>query len=251
MSISGNWNFLLERVKKTEQENRSLIEECEKALQNMESVHHLTAKKYKEIEMPVLESIVHGYYRRNYYYLYSSFILGNMGFINPSQNLQRTVYETILLGYYFIVNPKEAKQYYEVLGTKDEEKYLTRKERYGHSYIRKRIFKETTQESHKQLYRELCYRSHPNLKGIFLDFPNYKAEEIQVVLNNILGFAYGNIQMITELFFDLLSYSEKDLIKTALKNIAVFKKFVPLYEPDSEKYASLLRFKKGNFENNL
>ena len=57
--------------------------------------------------------------------------------------------------------------------------------------------------------------------------------------------------MITELFFDLLSDSDKNLVKTALKNIAVFKKFIPLSEPDAKKYESKLKLKKGNFESML
>jgi len=53
--------------------------------------------------------------------------------------------------------------------------------------------------------------------------------------------------MVTEMFFDLHNISEKQLIKNAMKSIAVFQKQVPTFEPDPRRYTSI-KLKRANFE---
>jgi len=101
-----------------------------------------------------------------------------MGFVDPSANLQRTIYETILRGYLFIVKPDEADLYHSNLGTRKEETFLRKRRFYGHSSLREQLFEPATQERHRRFYKELCIPAHAEIKGLFLDFPEYSKKQI-------------------------------------------------------------------------
>ena len=170
-----------------------------------------------------------------------------MGFSHPSISLQRTAYETILRSYLFIVNPKEADLYYSNLQTDEEERFLRKRRFYGHSYLSNALFKPKTKDKHRTFYKKLSISSHAEIRGLLKDFPYYIEKEIEDKLNTILNLAYGNIQMVTEEFLDLLDIAIKRIIKEILKGIIELTKSKPLFEPDKDVYSSKLRLKKGNF----
>jgi hypothetical protein len=181
-------------------------------------------------------------------FLNASYILGAIGFYNPSRNVQRTVYETILRGYYFLVEPQEADLYYSALGTDQEKSFLARRSYYGHKFLRRKLFKDDTIEIHKKLYYLFCISAHAEIKGLLRDFPEYNEESIEDRLKLVLSLAFGNIQMVTELFLDSLNQNLKDFVREVLKEIVIILgKQIPLFEPDKEKYQSKLRLKNGNF----
>ena len=62
---------------------------------------------------------------------------------------------------------------------------------------------------------------------------------------------YGNVQMMSECFFDFLNPSAKQLIKASMKEIASTLRNVPLFEPDSDSYSTRIKLKHGNFLNVL
>ena len=68
-------------------------------------------------KLPNFQVFVAVYYKRNITYLQSAHVLASIGFADPSLNLNRTVLETILRGYYFLLEPQEAQKYYEVMNT--------------------------------------------------------------------------------------------------------------------------------------
>jgi len=171
-----------------------------------------------------------------------------MGFSHPSICLQRTVYETILKGYLFIVNPEEADLYYSKLQTNEEEKFLKKRRFYGHSYLVNELFEPKTKHKHRRLYKELCISAHAEIKGTLLDFPRYTEKEIGDRLKMFLSLAYGNIQMVAEDFLYLLDAPLKRITKGILEKIVEsLERQVPLFEPDRDVYSSKLRLKKGNF----
>ena len=213
-------------------------------------IHNKILEKVREKGevLPPSHAFVSAYFRRNMVYLHSSYILGSMGFSHPSISLQRTVYETILRSYLFIVNPKEANLYYSKLQTDEEEKFLRKRRFYGHSYLINELFKPKTKDKHRTFYKKLSISAHAEIKGIFLDFPDYREKEIEDRLRTILSLAYGNIQMMAEEFLDLLDIALKRIIKEVLKEIVEsLERKIPLFEPDKDVYFSKLRLKKGNF----
>ena len=200
-------------------------------------------------ELPPQKSFILAYFRRNTVYLNASYLLGAMGFNNPSRNVQRTVYETILRGYYFLVEPEEANQYYSVLRTNQEKPFLRRRKHYGHILLCQKLFKQETIELFKKIYELFCISAHAEINGVLLDFPEYDKESIEDRLKLVLSLAFGNIQLLTELFFDSLNQELKTFVSEVLEEIVItLGKQVPLFEPDKEKYQSKLRLKNGNFK---
>lgn len=188
------------------------------------------------------------YYKRNIIYLQSSHALACIGFIDPSSNLNRTVYETLLRGYLFTVDQKESEEYFKVIGTKKEEQYKFNK---GASYLRRKLYTPPTREKHKQLYKRFCISAHADIKGAALDYPDYLSHRIINNLKMILFLTYGNIQMMTECFFVFLDPKTRSIIKLSLKDIASILGAVPSFEPDEELYLSKIKLKHGNFLNVL
>lgn len=171
-----------------------------------------------------------------------------MGFIDPSLNLNRTVFETILKGYLFIVDHSEADEYYHAIKraikNKEEETYSVSR---GVSYLRKKLYTPAMSEEHKSFYKLLCISAHSDIRGAMQDYPKYLPDRIRANLDLTLMLMYGNIQMMAESFFDFLNPNTKAYIKEAMENIAFDVGNVPLFEPNIEPYASKLKLKKGNF----
>ena len=130
-------------MEKTSSLFKDLSEKCEftiKAMWFLEGKIGEMAQKENR-ELPPQKSFILAYFRRNTVYLNASYILGSIGFNNPSQNVQRTVYETILRGYYFLVEPEEANRYYSVLATNQKNSFLRRRQYYGHKFLCQKLFK--------------------------------------------------------------------------------------------------------------
>jgi len=250
MSISKDWEFYLERVGETTAKLKALTERCEVIIKSMWLIENRLgqdlAKRGEDLSPS--ESFILAYFRRNIVYLQSAYILTSIGFVHPSRCLQRVVYETILRGYFFIVNPKEAENYYSHLRTEKEEEFLGKRKRYGHSFLCKKLFQPKTQINHRTLYKELCVSSHAEIKGLLVDFPIYDEKAVEDKLKMILSLSYGNIQMIAEEFLELFDSSLKKIMKIALKEIIDgIERQVPLFEPDTITFSSKIRFKSGNF----
>lgn len=250
LPILTDWKFLLKRVERTTERYKNLTEMCETVLDSMwlmdDKIFEELQEKGEEV-LPYSHFFVWAYFRRNIVYLYSSYILGSMGFSHPSISLQRTVYETILRSYLFIVDPKEGDLYYSKLQTDEEEKFLRKRKFYGHSYLSDKLFTPKTKDKHRTFYNKLCVSAHAEIRGLLKDFPDYIEKEIEDRLKTILNLAYGNMQMMAEAFLDLLDISLKGIIKEILKGIIELTKSKPLFEPDKDIYFSKLRLKKGNF----
>ena len=203
----------------------------------------------KKQELPPQKSFNLAFFRRNTVYLQASYLLGSIGFNNPSRNIQRTVYETILRGYYFLIEPEEAKQYHSALGTDQEKEFLWSRKHYGHSFLTEKLFKEETISSYKRVYELFCISSHAEIKGLSLDFPKFSEENIEDRLQLVLSLAFGSIQLITELFFDSISQELKTIVSKVLEEIVItLGEQVPLFEPNKETYQSRIRLKNGNFK---
>jgi hypothetical protein len=171
-----------------------------------------------------------------------------MGFVDPSSNLNRTVFETLLRGYLFIVKHEEADEYYRAIGsalkTGRDESYTPRR---GMKYLRENLYTPTVSEKHKELYKILCISSHADTKGTALNYPKYLPNLIGDNLNMILSLMYGNIQMMAEGFFNFLNTETKAIIKNAMEDIAFDVGSIPLFEPDKPQFSSKLKLKNGNF----
>ena len=249
MSFSDVWEVYFERVIETIKTFKTLNESCETVFKSMWIIYGKIGEIVKKKGvLPPCQQFVSIYFRRNIVYLQSAHILACMGFSCPSMNLQRTVYETILRGYLFIVNHKEANLYHSSLRTEKEEDFLRKKRFYGHSFLREELFEPEKRKKHKEIYRELCISSHAEFKGLLVDFPTYDEKQVKDKLKVILSLAYGNIQMMTEGFFDLLDSDLKNVVKTMLQNIVEsLENQVPIFEPDRKTYSSKIKLKDGNF----
>ncbi|MCJ7560839.1 hypothetical protein MUO79_09545 [Candidatus Bathyarchaeota archaeon] len=246
------WVDYLNKASRTISSFTIINQTCEDSIKLMwkmnSGIFDAVKKQWGRRKLPNHQIFVSIYYKRNIIYLQSSHALACMGFIDPSLNLNRTVFETILKGYLFIVDHKEADEYYcaikRAIENKEDETYTIGR---GVSYLRKKLYMPAMSEKHKLLYKLLCISAHSDIKGTARDFPNYLPNRIRDNLNMILLLMYGNIQMMAESFFDFLDSNTKAYIKEAMENIAFDVGSVPLFEPNREPYALKLKFKKGNF----
>ncbi len=133
--LSEDWKFLFERVKKTVETFNELTGKCETTLRTMWLIEDEIMKLAKERGkvLTAQKTFVLAYFRRNTIYLQASYVISAMAFSSPSVNVQRTVYETILRGYLFIIIPAEARLYYDNLGTVKEEDFLKSRRFYAHT----------------------------------------------------------------------------------------------------------------------
>jgi hypothetical protein len=105
---SDDWDFFAKRARRTALAFSNFTEPCETAIKAMWTMEIKIAEiaKTEGKQLPPNETFVLVHFRRNNVYLLSSYVLAAMGFIWPSMNLQRTVYETVLRSYFFVVNLK-------------------------------------------------------------------------------------------------------------------------------------------------
>lgn len=244
---SDFWGHWFERARKTKEELGALDELCETALKTMWQIDRKlgdSARKRGEILLPN-QAFVWGYFRRNITYLHSAHILACLGFISPTENLLRTVYETVLRSYLFIVSPTEAEQYYSVLGTGKEEDF--RQKHFGFKILKKELFKPDTAEVHTKFYRKLCESAHPGIKGTLKDFPSASKNQIEDKLKLLAMLSYGNVEMLTECFLELFDDSLKKDARAILFGIVNTIQEISQFEPDKDAYARTLRLKGRDF----
>jgi hypothetical protein len=243
------WVDYLKNINKTINGSAILNQTCEDTIKAMNLIDakllNAVLKQWGRRKLPNDQIFVSIYFKRNISYLQSSYALASIGFIDPSLNLSRTVFETLLREYLYIVDPKEAEEYFQVNGTKNEEAYYSQK---GVGYMRKKLYSEEMNTKLKMFYGVLCTYSHPDIRGAGLGYPNYSLTLINDNFKTILSLMYGNIQVLAECFSSFLDAELIEIVKTTLENIAFDTKHIPLFEPDNQPYASNLRFKKGNFE---
>jgi len=251
LSYSENarvWEDYLERVNRTIASFAEMNQICEDTIKSMwlinSQIFDTVKASWGMKKLPNHQVFVSIYYKRNVIYLQSSHALTCIGFLDPSSNLNRTVFETILRSYLFIVKQEEADEYFQVIGTVEEELYKIRK---GVAYLRKKLYSPKTGEQLRNLYKILCISAHPDIKGAALDYPEYIPHRIEDNLKMIQYLMYGNIQIMAECFIDFLSPSTRKLIKTSLEGIASTLKSVPVFEPDKYSYSERIRLKHGNF----
>ena len=171
---------------------------------------------------------------RNIAYLRSAYLLSCGAFCGPSRDVQRTVYETILRGYLFIVDQKEANLMYKFIdGTieSNARDALRKRKFWPFEYLINRLYIESTRKSHKKLFEELSRSSHPSIKGAYYDLV-YNESEVKDCLNTILSFGYGNIQMMAEGFINFLNSTLKGKVRESLLQISDTLGERPLFEPD-------------------
>jgi len=242
------WEDYLDRVNRTITSFANINQICEDTIKSMMLLYSEVFETVKTFwgtrKLPNYQVFVSIYYERNVIYLQSSHLLACIGFIDPSSNLNRTVYETLLRGYLFIVEPKEADEYFQVIRTEKEESYRFRK---GVKNIRERLYSPKTGKQHKDFYRQLCISAHADIKGAARDYPEYLSDRIEDNLSIILCLMYGNIQMMSECFFDFLNPQARKIIKPSMERIATTLNNVPLFEPDADSYSSRINLKHGNF----
>lgn len=242
------WVDYLGNVDKTINRLAVINQTCEDTIKMMylidAKILDSVIKQWGRNKLPNDQVFVSVYYKRNISYLQSAYILASIGFISPSSNLSRTVFETLLREYLFIVDKQEADEYYQVIGTERKDLFNIRK---GVKYLREKLYSDNRNQTLKKLYSLLCASSHPSIKGANLDFPNYSVPRIDDTIKSILLLMYGNIEVLAESFYSFLDNTSKPIIKTALENIAFDTRHALTLEPDKEPYASLIKLKNGNF----
>jgi hypothetical protein len=228
----------------------NLSQTCELSLLGMRFIENELTKiaKEKSKVFSPSQAFVTSYFRRNTSYLQSAYIIGAMSFFGPSINNQRTVYEAILRGYLFIVNPDEANKYHDNLAPEKVENFLRSRNYYSHKWLCEELFDLKRQKQQRRFYGVLCESAHAEIKGLFLDFPRYNEKQIEDALKIILMLSYGNIQMVSEMFLSSFNNILKNIVRDILKGImASVGNQIPLFEPNKKGFDSKIKLKKGNF----
>jgi len=235
-------------VDKTRTSLADINQICEDTILSMMRIYFAIFESVKASsgtrKLPNYQAFVELLYKRNITYLQSSHLLACIGFIDPSSNLNRTVYESVLRGYLFIAEPNEAEEYSQAIRTGKEGLYQRSK---SARYIRQKLYLPKTCKEHENFYGQLCISAHPDVKGAVLDYPEYRPDRTKDNLSVILHLMYGNIQMISECFFSLLNSQAIKIIIPTMERIATTLKYVPLFEPDKDSYSSRINLKRGNF----
>jgi hypothetical protein len=226
---------------------------CENVLQSMQTIRTKLNENVDIMwdlrEMPPFQQFVSIYFSRNITYLQSAYLLASGALCGPSRDLQRTVFETTLRGYLFIVDHKEADLMYSYVEKKIGKKeldMLRKRKFWPFEFMVRTLYTEKTRKQHIKLFEALSRFSHPSILGAFKDL-EYSNSEVEDCLNFILSLTYGNVQMVSEGFFDFLDSSLKKVIKEALLEITDSQGEIALFEPDQKRWSPKIKLKKGNF----
>lgn len=255
MSYSDVWEAHLERVKKTSDTFPELTQLCRLVLDSMWHMKDSLMNVVRDIcvqtkkEAPPYQQFTSIYFIRNILYLQGAYLLACGSLCEPSRDLQRTITETIMRGYLFIVNKKEANLMHSLVeGTiepKDRD-YLRNRKYWPFKWLLGELYIKETRNSIRKFLRRLSRSSHPSIISAFVDL-KYSRQGVEDCLNIILALSYHNMQMMAEGFLNILDEDLKNAIKSALKKIADFQEEIVMLEPDKEKYSRKIKLKKGNF----
>jgi hypothetical protein len=226
---------------------------CESSLASMwimkREWERIIQNRWGAKELPPHQKWVSIYFFRNMTYLRAAYLLAREGSCGASNDLQRTVHETILRGYLFIVDEKEATLYSSLIEgtiTPEEKETLHKRKYYPFNFLLKKLYTCKSRKSHRKVFQLLSRFSHPSVLGVFLDL-QYSGKQVEDCLKMILALTYGTVQMMAEGFFELLDDRIKDTIKQILKGIADFLLAVPVFEPDQKMWLSKIKLREGNF----
>jgi hypothetical protein len=255
MSYTSVEKNYVERTRKTLKSYPKLAKVCRTVLDSMWSMKDelrvAIRTNWGAQELPPFQQFVSIYFLRNLVYLRPIYLLGCEGSCSPAYDLQRTVYEMILRGYLFIANKDEANLFYSYIEgtiTSEEKRNLEKRRFYPTKFLWSQLFEGNAIKSHENIWRELSRYSHASIRGAMRDLEEYFGSDVEDCLKMFLSLAYGNIQMMAEGFFDLLSPSLEQHIKGALGETAGFLGEVPLFEPDQERWSAIIKLRKGNFQ---
>ena len=242
------WADYLNRVNKTMNLFPTLNQTCESTIKlmyhNDALLLNAVKKQWGAKKLSNHQIFVSIFYKRNILYLQSSHALACIGFVDPSHNLNRTVFETLLREYLFIVDPAEADEYYNAIGKPNEFSYHSSK---GMKYMRQKLYRSQMNSQMKNMYSQLCTSSHPDIKGAAVNYPRYPENLVRDNLMTILSLAYTNMETMAECFMDFLDSNLKESIRNGMENIASETNTIPTLEPDKEEYAQKIKLKGDNF----
>jgi len=247
------WKANLERAKKTMETFKEQAQLCGLILNTMwlmkDKLLDTLIAKWGKKELPPYQMFVSIYFVRNIMYLRGAYLLACGSLCEPSRDLLRTILETIMRGYLFIVNRKEAGLMYDQLMEKmkpEDRDFLRERKHWPFKFLLGELYTKATRRSLEKIIDKLSRSSHPSIRSAWLDL-NYSEEGVKDCLDFILVLSYHNMQMMTESFLFFFDEDFKSAIKLTLKRIADFQKEVVILEPDKQKHSKKLRLKKGNF----
>ena len=245
------WRAFEMRVRQTELKHSDETRLCTVSIDSMCNMRRIlgAALTAKAKILPPYQQFVFTYFGTIEAYLQSVYLLSCGWFYQANQDLQRTVHETILKGYLFIVENGEADLMYSyVKGTINPtaKRKLEKRRLWPFDFMCEIMYDNKTKKAHQKLYRTLSRFSHPTITGAALD-SNYTPKSLLDSLNMTLSYSYGSIQMVCEAFFDSLDSRCREIAKTTMTNIANHLSFIPVFEPNNSKYRQRLKLKEGNF----
>ena len=226
------------------------------------------------------ELFISTYFMRNIIYLYSAYECAYMGNTMPSYNLQRTVLETIIKSYIYIVDEKVADKCYITTAS-----YLDSSDRYRNYFIHKiidknnlekffidcskKIIKDKIKESDRTgLIRKINYYSkfennvdllyNDDLKNDWMNLygrickaahPSVDGVYSDLLLNLnkvkeclefVLILCYMNMVIFLEIFYDDADDKLKEIYKSQLQKIHYTLNKVPSFVPNKKEHKNIL-----------
>ncbi|MBA7470693.1 hypothetical protein ES707_05980 [subsurface metagenome] len=196
---------------------------CEAVLENLWLIFEKLKVEIKKLgdkggELPPVQQFNSIFFLRNIPYLISAFMLSEQGLVNPSRNIQRTIYEQILRSHLFLKYPDEADvwmQYWETMDD-ESEKLMKQKRWFGHAYMIDKLYEGKKKENIKAFYKIICGFAHPDIKSLWSDYD--KIDGVPDTLNLILGLTYETILLLQKTFGAELSGDLHELCEDT-KNI--------------------------------
>lgn len=247
------WEANLERTKKTMEIFREEAQLCSLILNSMwqmkDKLMNTIVTKWGRKELPPHQQFVAIYFVRNIMYLRGAYLLACGSLCEPSRDLLRTVMESLMRGYLFVVNRKEASlMYARVEGTitPEDRDFLQKRRFWPFKFLLGELYTKETRKSLKKVIERLSRSSHPSIMSAFVDL-DYSEEGVKDCLNFILAFSYHNIHMMAEGFLSFLDEDFKITIRDSLKKIADFQEVIMILEPDKKEYSKKVKLSKGNF----
>lgn len=166
--------------------------------------------------------------------------------VDPCYNILRTIYEDILMMYYALGYPSDARvvrdYYMDKLSATDQKIVEKQRKWFKHKFLIENLYSPARQVEAKAFYKEICKRAHHEITGMMVNI-NYSNYSVEQCLLAILYLSFQNITALTETFHNDMSSTLEASVKDVLYEIlaGIGGEYFPALEPDASTYPVALR----------
>jgi len=207
------------------QQNKEKIEDYQQLIQKLEDIYqnfhkirwqHLKGQKLVEN----LSAYKDFYALKSIHYFGAHLQLLKTGFIEASYSALRSAFEAITKTYLFIVQPElnaiqleyDFKEDISQEQSRNIEKQMKIKGYLGNKFISETIYSKENAKKLRELYKYLCYKTHPNFKGMG-NITQFHSTTFEDSFMLGLGLAISTVELLGEIYNQYFTEDIKSQIK--------------------------------------